>query len=213
MATRPAWKYDRGHVERESFDFEWNSGLSASQKKKNVAALHKSIMTKYGESTLEISTKSLEDMGRSLSAFNLKLDGVFIECVYQSSKVFENGGPYKDLLSVKPKEAKKDERLQTSGKLIGFDYNSMRWSLDPKTAFYDYVYVKGALSTFSVEQLKQTLDSYMWFTDIEFNPNKSLNTQARSVAILKAIIFNGDQSVLDNPETWKEYHKKLVGNA
>ncbi len=213
MATRPAWAYHRGYVVKGDFDFDWNGGFAASQKQKNIAALHDEIMKRYGETALEISTKSLVDMGRSLSAFNLKLDGVLLECVFQSSKVFENGGPYRDLLEVSPKEAKRDERLKSSGKLVAFDYDSKRWELEPKTAFYDYIYVKSALGTFSVEQLKETLNQYVWFTDIEFNPKKSINSQARSVALLKAIILTDSQSVLDTYEDWIAYHKKIVGKS
>ena len=141
MATRPAWAYHKGRVIKCDFNFEWNGGFAVSQKRKNIAALHEAIFSKYNEKTLEISTKSLDEIGCSLSAFNLKHDGVLLECVFQSSKVFENGGPYIDLLDVSPKEAKRDERLKTSGKLIAFEYNSERWELEPKTAFYDYIYI------------------------------------------------------------------------
>lgn len=213
MATRPAWAFYRGHVIRSEFDFDWSGGFAVSQKQKNIAALHDAIMKKYGENALEISTKSLDEIGRSLSAFNLKLDGVLLECVFQSSKVFEKGGPFRDLLDMSPKEAKRNERLKSSGKLIAFDFDSQRWELEPKTAFYDYIYVKSALSTFTAEQLKETLDKYIWFTDIEFNPNKSINSQARSVALLKSIIINEAKSVADSSESWITYHKKTVGNA
>ena len=213
MATRPAWAYHKGRVIKCDFNFEWNGGFAVSQKRKNIAALHEAILSKYGEKALEISTKSLDEMGCSLSAFNLKLDGVLLECVFQSSKVFENGGPYRDLLDVSPKEAKRDERLKTSGKLIAFEYNSERWELEPKTAFYDYIYIKSALGTFSSEQLKEAFNQYTWFTDIEFNPNRSINSQARSVAILKSIILNDCQYVLDERDSWIEYHKKVVGNS
>lgn len=211
MATRPAWTIYRGHVIRSEFDFEWNGGFAVSQKQKNIAALHNAIMKKRGENALEISTKSLDEMGRSLSAFNLRLDGVLLECVFQSSKVFEKGGPYRDLLDVSPKEAKRDERLKTSGKLTAFEYGSQRWDLEPKTAFYDYIYVKSALSTFTVGQLRETLDQYVWFTDIEFNPNKSINSQARSVALLKALITLGEPFDLDDHDSWIAFHKKTVG--
>ena len=213
MASRPAWTYDRKRVSKCSFEFDWNAGLSVSQKQKNIAALHSAIKRQKGEDALEISTKSLVEMGRSLSAFNLKLDGVLLECVYQSSKVFERGGPYLDLLEVKPKDAKRDERLQTSGKLIGFEYGSDKWPLEPTTAFYDYIYVKSALSQFSAEELMETLKNYDWFTDIEFNPNKSLNSQARAVALLKSLLMSDALFVLDDRDTYLTYHKKIVGNA
>lgn len=144
-----------------------------------------------------------------MSAFTLKLNGVLLECVFQSGKVFVNGGPYKDLLDVSPKEAKRDERLRSSGKLIAFEYDSIRWPLEPKTAFYDFLYVKAALTEFSEEELR-ALDSYTWFTDIEFNPDKSINSQARSVAKLKAVTKDGAQQALSSPEMWIAYHKSVA---
>ena len=213
MALRPAWAYHKGRVIKCDFEFEWSGGFAVSQKQKNIAALHNAIMKKYGETALEISTKSLDEFGKSLSAFNLKLDGVLLECIFQSSKVFEKGGPYRDLLDVSPKDAKRDERLKSSGKLIAFDYDSVRWELEPKTAFYDFIYIKSVLGSFSSEQLKTALEPYTWFTDIEFNPNKSINSQARSAALLKAIVFSDSQAVLDDHKTWIAYHEKIVGNS
>ena len=52
------------------------------------------------------------NLGVKLSAFNLKLNGYTLENIFQSSKVFSNGGPYRDLMNVAPKEAKRDGRLQ-----------------------------------------------------------------------------------------------------
>ena len=213
MTTRPAWAFYRGHVIKDEFGFDWNGGFAVSQKQKNIAALHDSIMKKYGENALEISTKSLDEMGRSLSAFNLRLDGILLECVFQSSKVFEKGGPYRDLLDVTPKQAKQDDRLTSSGKLTAFEYGSEIWKPEPKTAFYDYIYVKSALSTFTGAKLKETLEQYVWFTDIEFNPKKSINSQARSVALLKAIVMNDAQFVANDSKSFIAYHKKIVGSA
>ena len=210
MTERPGWKYDGKNVVRGSYKFEWNGGFAVSQKRKNIKALHESIERSTGEKSLEISTKSEVNLGSSLSAFVLKLDGVLIECIYQSSKVFENGGPYRDLLNMKPKDAKRDERLQNSGKLIAFNYNGFEWSLRPVTAFYDYIYVKSALQTFDKETLKNGLAEYEWFTDIEFNPKKSVNTQARSAAILKALLTDEKYEVLDTSESWIKYHKSIV---
>ena len=209
MATRPAWALKDNRVIRYNFDFTWNGGFAVSQKQKNIKALHEAIDRQFHEQALEISTKSFDVLGKSMSAFTLKLDGVLLECVFQSGKVFANGGPYKDLLNVTPKEAKHDERLKTSGNLIAFEHNDVRWPLEPKTAFYDYLYVKAALAEFSDEVLR-SLDAYTWFTDIEFNPNKSINSQARAVAILKAVIKDGAQQSLSSPEVWIAYHKSVV---
>ena len=211
MASRPAWSYreDKNRVVQAIFEFQWNSGLSVSQKKKNVAALHQVIRADRKETALEISTRSDVDLGVRLSAFNLKLEGVPLENIFQSSKVFRNGGPYTDLLDVSPKDAKRDERLRSSGELTGFRWQGQDWPLLPRTAFYDYIYcnaVRAALTEENVSALQQ----YTWYTDIEFNPKKSLNTQARSVAIYRAIIANDQFEVLEDPQTWWDFHRRVV---
>ena len=183
MATRPAWFVRKGKVQMANFDFTFNPGFSATQKKKNVAALHESI----GKKSLEISTKSDERLGVMLSAFNLKLDEKPFECVFQASKKYSEGGPYLDLMNVHPKEAKRDERHQTSGKLMAFVYNGEEFALEPKTFFYDYMYIKAVKQSISKENIIQVKD-YEYFTDIEFNPNRSVNCQAKSVAVIKAML-------------------------
>ena len=84
---------------------------------------------------MEISTKSLENIGIKLSAFNLQIDNYTLENIFQSAKVFENGGPYLDLLDLSPKEAKRDERLHNSGSLKAFRYQNEDFPLIPKTVF------------------------------------------------------------------------------
>ena len=139
MAERPAWRFDleKKKIERNSYEFVFNSGFSAVQKQKNIRALHEQI----GKRALEISTKSLEELGIKFSAFHLKLNDSFLENVFQSSKKYEYGGPYKDMLNLPPKDAKRDDRHQTSGRLLSFVYNKEEFSLEPKTFFYDYIYI------------------------------------------------------------------------
>ena len=206
MAVRPAWRYHGGIVEICDFEFQWNGGFAVSQKRKNIAALHGAIMRRFGENALEISTKSLSELGQRLSAFNLTLGGVILECVFQSGKVFENGGPYTDLLERSPKEAKRDERLKTSGKLTAFEYEGKRWGLEPRSAFYDHLYIKSVLEAFTEEE-PEALGGYVWFTDIEFNPGKSINSQARAAALLKAVRADGAKELLGDPEKWTKYHE------
>ena len=90
---------------------------------------------------------------------------------------YENGGPYLDLLNVSPKQAKRDERHCNSGKLVGFVRNDEIWTLEPKTAFYDYIYISALIKNFGYDL---NISEYQWFTDIEFNPQKSINCQARA---------------------------------
>jgi hypothetical protein len=176
-------------------DFEWFPGMAPSQKQKSIRALHAAAL-KNGicNKPLEVSSKSEIDLGVALSAFNLrvatkKYNQVFtVETAYQSSKTFINGGPYKDLLYSTSQAAKKDPRLKESGNLKHFEFFGEVWSLEPKTAFYDWLYINALhKNQWAVEQLI----NYDSFTDIEFNPEKSINCQAYSVALYKSLERRG----------------------
>lgn len=138
-----------------------------------------------GNKVLEISSKSMQEHGEDLSAFFLKKyvpslgKKVPVECVFQSAKTFRLGGPYADLLEAAPREAKRDERLKNSGRLTCFTFEGKAFPLEPKTAFYDYIYLNALLEN---EELAETVLQYDAFTDVEFNPEKSLNCQAKSAA-------------------------------
>jgi hypothetical protein len=97
---------------------------------------------------------------------------ISVESIFQSSKVFSDGGPYKDIMDMSSRDAKKDERLKNSGNLIAFEYRDKRWQLEPKTAFYDWIYLNALNLN---DDLKQQALAYDAFTDIEFNPQKSIN--------------------------------------
>jgi len=183
MAERPVFAYKNGKVRICMTEFSWNSGFAKTQQQKNIRALHESAGAKYGfENILEISSKSESAFGISLSAFNLKSDGVSVECIYQSAKKFAGGGPYKDILQMPSKEAKQDPRLKNSGRLISFEYGGRSWELKPVTAFYDYIYLKALTENGLVDKVRE----YDAFTDIVFNPQKSQNCQARSCAVSHA---------------------------
>jgi len=166
-------------------EFEWSPGFSRSQKQKSIASLHEAAAAAGIEPVLEVSTKSTERLGVRLSAFNLgvELSGgevVSLEAAFQGSKVFEQGGPFEDLYTVSPRDAKRDPRLKESGRLVRFEWDGMTWPLEPKTAFYDWLYLQ-ALRRLDGEA--ERLLEYEGFTDIEFNPAKSINCQARSCAL------------------------------
>lgn len=203
MAKRPAWTIENGKIIRKDFEFEWNGGFAISQKRKNINALHQAIEDATGQTALEISSKGEVELGNQLSAFNMKTTGVFIENVFQASKRYENGGPYLDLLDVAPKDAKRDERHKISGKLVAFVRNGEDWPLEPKTVFYDYIYVLAVIENFGCEL---DINEYNWFTDIEFNPGKSINCQARAVAIYKLIQEKAAFNVLNDRSAWINFH-------
>ena len=139
MAERPAFFIRQGSVVTGSYTFEWFPGFAASQKQKSIDSLHKAVKEADAQANpLEISSKSANPLGVKLSAFNLCLNNHTLENIFQSAKLFENGGPYLDLLEVPPREAKRDERLHNSGQLKAFCYQGAVFPLTPQTVFYDY---------------------------------------------------------------------------
>lgn len=192
MASRPVFTAlgDPSHLVKEVLvQFSWNPGFAPVQKKKNIVAMHEAATSQGLAPLLEVSTKSEEKLGQRLSAFNLKIQTevseISIESAYQGSKVFKSGGPYTDIYGKDSRSAKKDERLQTSGPLIAFNFFGQKWPLVPKTAFYDWLYLS-ALAPH--QEFLKRLFEYKGFTDIEFNPEKSINCQARTCALLVSLL-------------------------
>ncbi|NLH76567.1 MAG: hypothetical protein GX465_05975 [Acidobacteria bacterium] len=196
MATRPVFSpifEGLQLVQETAIEFVWHPGMAISQRQLNIRSLHEAAAGAGLSPVLEVSTKAQEAIGRSLSAFNLTIAlnsgrSVPIEVAFQGSKVFESGGPFEDIMKRTPREAKRDPRLRESGPLREFRYEGCSWVLEPVTAFYDWIYLT-ALS--SRRELVDQLAIYKGFTDIEFNPKKSINCQARSVALFLALDARG----------------------
>jgi hypothetical protein len=210
MAERPIfipWPNGLRLVKEISFSFEWNPGFAPIQKKKNIRALHEAAQAKGYSPLLEVSTKSEVRLGERLSAFNLKvmsneLGEMPLECAFQGSKVFENGGPYRDLYSVDARSARKDPRLRNSGGLIEFRFDGFTFPNEPKTAFYDWLYIT---AIFPHREYLTRFKEYVGFTDIEFNPEKSINCQARSCAIFSAMMTKGIlETAIKSPRSFIE---------
>ena len=112
-----------------------------------------------------------------------------VENAFQAGKVFQNGGPYQDLLAKTPREAKSDPRLTTSGPLVGFSLEGEHWPTQPQTAFYDWLYVAALRQT---PTLAAQLSGFGGFSDIEFNPKRSINCQAHAAALFVALSVRGE---------------------
>lgn len=197
-------KTDEVGVFIKEIKFQWFPGLSISQKQKSIEALHKEALKQGWNPILEVSTKSPISLGRDLSAFNLKMKNITIENLFQGSKVFQNGGPFNDLYLKSPLEAKKDLRLKNSGDLKYFLWNKKQFPLIPKTFFYDWIYISALTNN---KNLISPLMEYKGFSDIEFNPDKSINCQAYSVALCVSLINN---SLLDEAMSNIENFKKIT---
>lgn len=209
MAERPIFipsPTSPGLVRELPCQFVWNPGFAPIQKRKNIRALHEAAAAVGCSPLLEVSTKSDEKLGQHLSAFNLKVRAnggeIPLESAFQGSKVFERGGPYTDLYSAEPRAARRDPRLQDSGRLLRFNFDSLYFPLNPKTAFYDWLYVKSLLPH---REWLACLEQYAGFTDIEFNPERSINCQARSCALFVALRSKDLlESALQSPESFLE---------
>lgn len=209
MARRPVFfpvLTGAPYVGMRVLDFEWYPGFAKTQAQKSIASLHRAAELIGLKPVLEISSKSHQKLGVMISAFNLsvKLYGrtMSVESAFQGSKVFQNGGPFHDLYQVPGKQAKKDARLRSSGELVGFNLLGKEWPIEPKTAFYDWIYIN---ALYQHPELADQVLSFAAFTDIAFSPQKSLNCQARSAALFVALARRGDlQKVVSGEEAYLE---------
>ena len=215
MTSRPAFVPASGNrpgVLTESFAFTWNTGFARSQKIKNVMALHRSILENHPEYTpLEISSKSTEPLGVAMSAFNLAAKGkksgerMTVESVFQASKVFQgNLGPHPEWYPLPSKEVR--DRVKAIGDipLTGFRFGKEEWPLMPSRLFYDWIYCK----TLDLNpEMVEALETYDCFTDIEFNPVRSINCQAYAVALYLSLKRCGVLAeALQSREAFTRFH-------
>lgn len=217
MAERPLYipvAEGSALVRTKRVDFQWFPGMAATQKQKSIDSLHDAAFKQLGISkVLEVSSKSREQLGVALSAFNLTFTTVkrknkfTVECAFQGSKVFERGGPFTDIFERTSREAKKDERLRTSGRLIGFRFFGTDWQLEPQTAFYDWLYINALKKQ---PDLTEHLFEYSSFTDIEFNPERSINCQAYSVALYVSL---HKRNLLDEALSSQDSFLRIVRSA
>lgn len=188
MASRPVFVVTDScpYFQKVDTEFTFCPGFSVQQKKRCIGNLHTAYKAhNNGKKILEISRASDVPLGVALSAFNLMIvqkNGITysVESAFQSSKCFEKGGPYKDILQKNSLEAKRDPRLKESGALTGFRISGIDFPLNPPTYFYDWLYVN---ALYRHPEFHEELLEYDAFTDIMFNPGKQINCQAQSVAI------------------------------
>lgn len=197
MAVRPVFfATDAGNsfVDVRLVEFQWIPGMAKTQKQKSVDSLHNAIRSLGEYSVLEISSKSRDQLGIELSAFKLGFthpkDGNFIhvESAFQGSKVFEHGGPFTELYSENARDAKAFFKNKSLGNLTDFVFFGQSWPIKPFTLFYDWVYLNSLKKN---EKLSRAISVFECFTDIEFNPKLSINSQAYSAALYVSLVRRG----------------------
>jgi len=219
MANRPVFIVNCDNTESVNYltkdvDFKWHPGYAIVQKRKSIYSLHENANPDGALKILEVSSKSVSALGVWLSAFNLKVHvkgygNIPLECAYQGAKVFEFGGPYIDLFERSPFKIKKDERLRGSGVIKSFEFNGKSFENIPTTYFYNWLYINALHenSKFSKEVLQ-----FDTFTDIEFNPKRSKNCQAKACALYVSLVKKGIlNDCLRNKEKFKKIMKSVEG--
>lgn len=210
MALRTCFLVSKNNtIEEVLVSFDYIKGMSFSQKVKCAQSLAHSINKQYPDlKHLEISTKSSSELGKQLSAFNLMYGRYYIESIFQSSKVFEGDVQFEFLLNYKPLDAKKYVRDNHKGNLIKFRFDSVDYPINPKSAFYDWIYINALDKTkYAIEVI-----DYDIFSDIEFNDKKSINCQARAVAIYVSISRNNKKDYyLSSFSNFVELYQDIFG--
>lgn len=72
--------------------------------------------------------------------------------------------------------------------MIAFQIDGKTFSTEPKTYFYNWLYIN---TLHLHDDLSEKVLYYDAFTDIEFNPQKSINCQAEAVAIYVSLHRQG----------------------
>lgn len=93
----------------------------------------------------------------------------------------------------------------------------MDFPSEPKTAFYDYLYCSFLIKH---KAWAVSLYKYAGFTDVEFNPHRSINCQARSAALFLSLMKIGHlDEAMQSPEKFidtlksSEYRPELRSDA
>lgn len=189
MAKRYVYIVDSNNeFQKVEVNFEWFPGFSKVQKQRSVKSLHNSFSQYHNQNVLEVSTASTKELGVALSAFNLKVETkkgyhFTVEQLFQTSKVFKSEGVQTKLLEegMDSKNVKKRMReLHETDELTGFECFGRFFKLKPETLFYNWLYIQALVNN---PELSREILEYNAFSDISFNPQKSINCQAEACAI------------------------------
>lgn len=212
MAYRPVFYGDAFGYKKYMIDFEFFTGFSLSQKQKSIQSLHNSIIRNFPErKILEVSSKSLDEIGRQASAFNLNVilksgKEFSVEQIFQGSKKFRRGGSQLHLIDqMTSKELKKYiGKVHQVDELVSFECFGQIFPLKPQTFFYNWLYIN---TLHQNQLLANQIIKYDTFTDIEFNPKRSINCQAEACSIY---VYLYKSNLLDYALSSKENFLQVV---
>ena len=137
---------------------------------------------------LEISSRSDEPLGRSLSAMRLRAAdtdddrSLPVESVYQAAKCYGESGPDERPLPNGFDAKRRDRERRGSGPLTGFRHGGTFWPAASGSAFYDRLWIKAAGT--AAANPTRNLHDYAAFSDQFHRPGQSVACQARTAAML-----------------------------
>lgn len=174
----------QGLIVEKIVDFTEVRGDKESSVVKTMENMHHVIRAnETGGKILEVSPYG-SNIGQMLTPWQLTLktkSGVSypVAAIYESSKVFERGGPYEDLKDKNQDELQKDERLTQSGDLMGYHFEEEAFTTTPRHKFFDYLYIRALKDR---EDLQEELLKADIVTDVTYQMNAMHLSPARSVS-------------------------------
>lgn len=195
MAERLVFFLDQeNNFTQKEYSFKWYSGFAKSQLQKSIAALHEYFLKDFpGKRILEVSSASTDSIAQAVSAMNLQVmtsHGKYtVEQLFQAGKVFKNAGSQEKLVNLSPQQAKKSNKMTNAhDELVGFEMFGATFPLEPKTYFYNWIYLK---ALHQHPDLAKKIAEYDAFTDIFFNNQKAVNCQAQACSIYVSLLRKG----------------------
>ena len=176
---------------------------------------------------LEISSRSSVAEGRALSAMSLLVQGSdgrarTLESVYQAAKDY-GLGPETRIEALNGFDAKRDSRRRAEGaahegrRLMGFRHQGLHWPAESGTAFYDHLWMTGALNRYG-SRLKDLLNEYDGYSDCFFRPGAMRACQAAAAAAMSQLLTARERRpdpaldrALEDPAGWAEWRNVRIG--
>lgn len=191
------------YAKEVSVTFPWSNG----SKHQNVQAVLDTFHDVYPEvPALEVSLASSQPEGIHAAAMKLPLhlaalgQEVPVGIVYEASKVFENGGPYAELLQCSRQQVQKDNRLLKSGKCVGYRLEEAEFPAEPPYAFFNWLY--GCALRQNPEKADGVL-KFGAFSDLDLGTTKKdRNSPARAAAVYAGLAAAGKLNCFDSYEAF-----------
>lgn len=168
--------------------------------------------TAHNMNILEISTRSQNPFGKSMSPFNLQITlksgrRVKVECAYQGSKVFKDNEQYPDIYWGTPRDAALDKRVKGRAP-EGFNFFGKAYSPNPKHSFFNFLYIIALFQR--KDDVYGKLSEFDGYTDMFYSPRKDVNCQARAAAQYVSMMRQG---LINKDTSSAELYQLLLGDV